>query len=148
MSDSKDLKKEKGVVSAAPETDVKEKEAPASAPDTKSEVAPQEFETEIKETEVSDTKVYEEYEEAEELTIFAVNRDLKDDIVLTCDIGSFAGYDVVEHLVLECDDLKATNSADAQRVAPKCQSGTTVDGRTVTASLHKASWNVIRLAKR
>jgi len=66
MSDSKELKKENEVVTAAAETDVKEKESAVSAPDTKSEVANAQFETEIKETDVSDTQVSEEeYEEAE-----------------------------------------------------------------------------------
>ena len=84
--------------------------------------------------------------ETDELTIFAVNRDLKDDITLTCDIGNFEGYHLAEHIVLENENLKATNSAAQQTVAPVKQEGTAVDGRTLTARLHKASWNVIRLA--
>lgn len=87
-------------------------------------------------------------EEADELTIFAVNRDLKDDIVLTTDIAGFTGYELIEHIVLECDDLKATNSALAQRVAPKRSNETKVEGREVTSLLHKASWNVIRLGRK
>ena len=86
-------------------------------------------------------------EENEELTIFAVNRDLEESIDLTCDIGTFEGYTVKEHIVLEHEDLKAENSAASQAVAPKAQQGTEVSGRTLKASLHKASWNVIRLAK-
>ncbi len=87
-------------------------------------------------------------EEADELTIFAVNRDLQDDIVLTTDLAGFEGYQLIEHITLECDDLKATNSALAQRVAPKHSNETKVDGREVTSLLHKASWNVIRLGRK
>ena len=86
-------------------------------------------------------------EEADELTIFAVNRDLQDAVELSCDLGNFEGYRVLEHIVLENDDLKAENSAAAQNVAPVLQEGTRVDGRSLNVNLHKASWNVIRLGK-
>ena len=86
--------------------------------------------------------------EKDEVTIFAVNRDLKEDITLTCDIGNFEGYELLEHLVLECGDLKAVNSAAGEAVTPKQSDETKVDGRTVTSNLHKASWNVIRLGRR
>jgi alpha-N-arabinofuranosidase len=100
-------------------------------------------------TDVTDVDAVAVYnEENEELTIFAVNRDRQDDIVLTCDIGSFEGYELIEHIVLESDDMKAVNSASRQVVAPKNISETKVDGRTVQSNLHKASWNVIRLGKR
>ena len=97
-------------------------------------------------TDVESVAVYNE--EKEELTIFAVNRDLKDDIALSCDIGSFEGYELLEHIVLKNDDLKAVNSAAKQKVAPEKLSGSAVDGRTVTACLPKASWNVIRLGRK
>ena len=84
-------------------------------------------------------------DETQELTIFAVNRDLNDDIALSCDVGSFEGYRVLSRTVLESSDLKAVNGPDAQRVAPAEQAGTAIDGRILTANLHKASWNVIRL---
>ena len=42
----------------------------------------------------------------EEVTIFAVNRNLKEDVVLNTDVRSFEGYRVAEHIVLESDDLK------------------------------------------
>ena len=86
-------------------------------------------------------------DEAKELTIFAVNRDLQEDIILRCDTGSFEGYRVLSHTVLESDDLKAVNGPDVQRVSPSEQDGTVIDGRILTANLHKASWNVIRLGK-
>ena len=75
----------------------------------------------------------------------AVNRDLNDEIELNCDIGSFSGYRVLSHTVLESDDLKAVNGPGRQNVSPKQQEGTVADGRSLTARLHRASWNVIRL---
>ena len=87
-------------------------------------------------------------DEKEELTIFAVNRDLDEDIVLEADVKSFAGYRLLEHIVLEHDDMKAVNSAGRQTVLPK-----TVTDRDelkdglLQSRLGKASWNVIRLGK-
>src|SRR3712207_7943662 len=45
------------------------------------------------------------------LTIFAVNRAEEGPLPLEGDVRSFAGYEVVEHLVLEHEDPKATNTA-------------------------------------
>ncbi len=86
-------------------------------------------------------------EEKDEVTIFAVNRDLEEEITLTTDIGSFAGYQVKEHIVLESEDLNACNSAAGSAVVPKNTDRSQVDGRYVTSRLGKASWNVIRLGK-
>lgn len=87
-------------------------------------------------------------EEYDELTIFAVNRDLKEGLLLECDIRNFEGYKVVEHIVLENDDVKQTNSAQAAPVAPHANGNAAFDNGIVTAFLSKLSWNVIRLAKK
>ena len=87
-------------------------------------------------------------DEKDQVTIFAVNRDLNDDIPLEADLRSFEGYRVLEHIVLEHDDMMVVNSADKQTVLPK-----TVNDRDelkdgiLTSRLGKASWNVIRLGK-
>ena len=86
-------------------------------------------------------------EEKEELTIFAVNRNLEDDVMLTSDVRGLDGYKILEHIVLEHDDLKATNSAGAQRVQPKKVSQSSLESGEMKSLLHKASWNVIRLGK-
>jgi alpha-N-arabinofuranosidase len=86
-------------------------------------------------------------EEKEEVTIFAVNRSIKDDAEMTIDVRSFEGYRVLEHIVLESDDLLAVNGPFNEKVAPKQTSQSTMDGGAVTSILHKASWNVIRLGK-
>ncbi|MEK3888220.1 arabinosylfuranosidase ArfA [Bacillus sp. FSL K6-3431] len=91
------------------------------------------------------TAVYNE--EKEELTIFAVNRDLEDSLLLECDIRNFEEYKVVEHIVLENDDLKKVNSAHVQAVAPHNSGNAENDNGLVAATLPKLSWNVIRLKK-
>lgn len=86
-------------------------------------------------------------EENDEVTIFAVNRNLEDDLVLTADIRSFEGYRLLEHIVLENSNLQAENGFAKETVAPARSDHTSVDGGVVTSLLHKASWNVIRLGK-
>ena len=86
-------------------------------------------------------------EERDEVTIFAVNRSLTEDAQMAVDVRSFEGYRVLEHIVLESNDLKAVNSSLEQKVAPKSTSQLVMDGGVVTSLLHKASWNVIRLGK-
>ena len=96
-------------------------------------------------TDVEAVAVYNE--EKEEVTIFAVNRNLKEDVVLTTDVRSFEGYKVAEHIVLESDDLKVVNAFGQENVKPVNTDQTTMDNGTLTSMLHKASWNVIRLVK-
>jgi alpha-N-arabinofuranosidase len=54
----------------------------------------------------------------------------------------------VEHIVLENDDLKQTNSAKGTPVAPHSNGNAVIENGLVSAVLPKLSWNVIRLAKR
>ncbi|WP_420319375.1 alpha-N-arabinofuranosidase [Gorillibacterium massiliense] len=85
-------------------------------------------------------------EELQEVTIFAVNRDLNNPLPLHVDLRSFGGCSLIEHIVLESDDLKAANTAaQPDRVAPHNKGNATVSGNEVSAKLAKASWNVIRL---
>jgi alpha-N-arabinofuranosidase len=87
-------------------------------------------------------------EESSELTIFAVNRDLEDNIPFTCDVRDFEGYKVIEHIELRHDDLKVRNNADNENVTPVNipTQGLGGDG-LLTIDLKPASWNVIRLGK-
>ena len=85
-------------------------------------------------------------EEDGELTIFAVNRHLSEGLQLECDVRSFSNFQVVEHIVLENDDLRAVNTADAERVKPHSNGKAVVNDGKLEAPLPKASWNVIRLA--
>ncbi len=96
-------------------------------------------------TDVESVAVYNE--EKEELTIFAVNRTLTDDIVLTTDLRGMEGYQILEHIVLEHSDLKAVNCVGEQRIVPQNTNRSSMDGGVMTSMLNKASWNVIRLKK-
>jgi alpha-N-arabinofuranosidase len=86
-------------------------------------------------------------EEKEELTIFAVNRNLEEELALEADLRSFSGYRVVEHIVLENSDLKAVNTSNREAVKPHSNGNAEIDGGIVNAVLSKQSWNVIRLKK-
>ena len=86
-------------------------------------------------------------EEKEELTIFAVNRNLEEDVELTVDVRSFEGYEALEQIVLACDDLKAENSAAGEKVFPVQKPCKKTEGGYLTAVLGRASWNVIRLKR-
>jgi alpha-N-arabinofuranosidase len=85
-------------------------------------------------------------ENQEEVTVFAVNRHLSESLPFEIDLRSFGSCRVIEHIVLEHDDLKAANTIDApDRITPHTGGSATADGSKVEASLGKASWNVIRL---
>ncbi|NLA57425.1 MAG: alpha-N-arabinofuranosidase [Firmicutes bacterium] len=87
-------------------------------------------------------------DETDELTIFAVNRDLEEPLILEGRVGNFEGYRVVEHITLTHPDLKATNTEDnPDNVAPKNNGDAKLEGTLLTATLPKASWNVIRCKK-
>jgi len=84
-------------------------------------------------------------EEADEVTLFAVNRNLNEDILVDLDLKGFEGYALAEHIVLEHDDLKAVNTVQAPGVVkPITRTGSIQDGQL---NLHPASWNVVRFRK-
>ena len=60
-------------------------------------------------TDVESVAVYNE--EKEEVTIFAVNRNVKEDALFEADVRCFCGYRVLEYLALENDDMKVVNSS-------------------------------------
>ncbi|MFD1638765.1 alpha-N-arabinofuranosidase [Evansella tamaricis] len=95
---------------------------------------------------VDSVAVYNEEQEA--VTIFAVNRYLEQPIELNADVRSFEDYEILEHIVLENDDLKAVNTATSQKVQPHSYGVSALRNGFVEAKLSKASWNVIRLGKK
>lgn len=87
-------------------------------------------------------------EENEEVTVFAVNKDLQDSALCECDLRSFGDYRVAEHIVLEHPDVKAVNTMDNPlRVVPHQKGNAVVEDGTLKTTLGKLSWNVIRLKK-
>lgn len=87
-------------------------------------------------------------EEQREVTVFAVNRSVSDDVEFECDLRSFSGYSFTEHIVLEHDDMKITNAAAGENVSPKSVTGrASFDEGILSARLSKTSWNVLRFKK-
>ena len=87
-------------------------------------------------------------EEEEELTIFAVNKDLEEDLEVSCDFRQFADYKVAEHIVLTNEDMKAVNTEAAPDcVVPGHSEASKMDGGHFTTLFGKHSWNVVRLKK-
>lgn len=84
-------------------------------------------------------------EEKNELTVFAVNRSLEETIDLDIDLREFENAKLIEHIVLEHDDFKATNTvSNPKNVVPHNNGVTKIGTNYATASLNKHSWNVIR----
>ncbi|MHC1787789.1 MAG: alpha-N-arabinofuranosidase [Christensenellales bacterium] len=82
------------------------------------------------------------------LTVFAVNRDLEEDIDLHCDLRAFGPLRPLEHLVLHHDDVKAVNTEEEPgEVAPGKAALGRVDGGKLNLRIPALSWNVIRLGK-
>ena len=75
-----------------------------------------------------------------EVTVFAVNRSLDEDMVLELNLESFGECTLFEHVELYCEDLKATNSKDAEQVSPK---NVTINP-DAPITLKKHSWNMLR----
>lgn len=88
-------------------------------------------------------------ENKDELTIFAVNRDLENSLILECDARNFDKFKVVEHIILENDNIKAVNTElHPNTVTPHNRGNAAISDGHITATLPKFSWNVIRLAAR
>lgn len=96
-------------------------------------------------TDIESAVVYNE--EKDEVTIFAVNRNTKEDVSFEADLRCFEGYQVKEYLVLEGHDLYAVNSAIKGSVAPTVKTDYTFTDGIFETNMKSISWNVIRLGK-
>ena len=87
-------------------------------------------------------------EESEELTIFAVNKDLEEDMEVTLDLRQFSQYKIKEHIVMHDHDLKAVNTEEnPNRIKPERNGKSEVSDGILTAERKSKSWNVIRLER-
>jgi alpha-N-arabinofuranosidase len=88
----------------------------------------------------------------EEITIFAVNRNLTESIPFETKLFDFEEYRLIEHSCMSSNDLKAVNSAAEETVKPMLRHGgriTESGGALLLETvLPPASWNIIRLGKR
>jgi alpha-N-arabinofuranosidase len=58
-------------------------------------------------------------DDAGNVTVFCVNRDMSEDYVLNLDLRSFGALRLEEHILLHHDDVKAVNTEDCpDRVTP------------------------------
>ncbi len=82
------------------------------------------------------------------VTIFAVNRDLKEDITLSVDLRAFGALRFAEHSVLHHDDVKAVNTEAApDTVVPAAGTPGVLENGRLTVTMPSLSWNVVRLTK-
>jgi len=77
------------------------------------------------------------------ITIFAVNRDLKESALLNCDLRAFGEIEVLSHTVLHHDDVNAVNTEENPNVVLPFELPPEQDASEI--SLPAASWNVIRV---
>lgn len=86
--------------------------------------------------------------ESRTLTVFVVNRDTLNDITAEISLQGFEKMRETEHIVYQCDDLEAVNSADMpQNVVPVSLA---VSGEEIQdsykAELGKCTWHMFRFA--
>lgn len=87
-------------------------------------------------------------DEAQTVAIFAVNKDLEDDIDLDADLRQYADYKILSHVVLSHNDMKAVNTqATPNNVAPRTNGNAKFDNGILTTIIEKHSWNMILLSK-
>jgi len=89
-------------------------------------------------------------EEKNKLTIFAVNRNLKESLDLEANLYDMGNLKLIEHITLNNKDLKAANSAKGEKVKPELISGAKLENSNgkarLEARLPPASWNVLRFS--
>jgi alpha-L-arabinofuranosidase len=84
--------------------------------------------------------------QAEEVTLFAVNRNAQDEFAIEGRLAGFEGYKVREHIVLAHADPKAANTKEKPaNVIPRNLGTTSIEKGMLKAVLPRLSWNVIRL---
>lgn len=82
-------------------------------------------------------------EEKRELHVFAVNRNLEEDMELTLSFENFGDCEITEHIMLYHDDLCITNGADTENVTPVNVEVSGTKAVKHSVMLKKHSWNMI-----
>ncbi|MBE6649088.1 MAG: alpha-N-arabinofuranosidase [Ruminococcaceae bacterium] len=85
-------------------------------------------------------------EEKGEITVYAVNRNLEEEMSLELFLQGFDSAKLVEHKELYCDNLKSVNTSDEQPVAPKDVEISKSVGENHKVSLKKHSFNMLRFS--
>lgn len=85
----------------------------------------------------------------ESLTIFALNRSIKNPVELSLDLRSFGKVRQMEHIVLHHDDIKAVNTETApDTVVPSSKKVNTAETEKSVIELPALSWNVLRFSQK
>lgn len=82
-------------------------------------------------------------EEKGEVTVFAVNRNMEDDVEVDIDLRSYGDVEVIERILYVNDDIKAHNSAEVN-IAPVTLNDVKAENGCMKVTMPKVSWNVIR----
>lgn len=105
------------------------------------------YEAEVGDAPYLDSVVVEN-DEKDELVMFAVCKDLEEDMMVSCDLRQYADYRVIEHIVLHHEDVNAVNTeAEPDCVAPSACGNARIEDGILTAVLGRATWNVIRIGR-
>lgn len=86
-------------------------------------------------------------EDGENLTVFAVNRSLDEDVMLDVSLLDFDGFRVIDAIEMSGYDVKAENGVTGCPVKPFPKEKPVIDSKIMSVPLKPLSWNVIRLAK-
>ena len=86
-------------------------------------------------------------EEKDQVTIFAVNRNINENVEFEADIRGFEGYRIIDHQTMESTDMKIANSAEVQHVMPFEDKNGIVDGGIFKTIMKPASFQVVVLGK-
>ena len=87
-------------------------------------------------------------DEGEKLTVFAVNRDMSEDNILTVNLKDFDGYVPAEHIEMKGFDLHAVNTSLDGSVKPTSTVLSGIYEAQPEFKLAPLSWNVIRFEKK
>jgi alpha-N-arabinofuranosidase len=87
-------------------------------------------------------------EEKDELNVFYINRDQRNDIPLDLDLRAFEGCRLIEHTEMFSGDLSAANTWNNQeQIKPVPVLSTKLENGKISTVAKKLSWNCIRLKK-
>jgi len=84
-------------------------------------------------------------DEANEIVIFAVNRNPEESLEFVTELEGFNLGEVIEFSELSGFDVKQTNTVRNEVVKPNSNSSALVDNSSISAKLAPLSWNMIRV---
>lgn len=87
-------------------------------------------------------------EDGNDLVIFAINRDVTDEVNFEVKLNGFEDFVPVEYLATEDFEPSAINTKDKEVVRPFKKSLPDIDNKVLQCKLKPLSWNMFRLSKR